>query len=191
MGELQTTCFAGGNFTADTRLHTEPDLVDSGPVGGNPKAGMPTGSHAAAAGRAATSKTPKSVTEGGPQAGMPAADKHAQDSLSGSAPGAAPAAWNVARGQRALDRQLDKEFGIVSTTTGSASHFAGAEQGSTHGARDGVHELVPGDADMVVAPKEAMEEVQGSRPHQGLGSGPPASHEHRTKHHKNKWWAGR
>lgn len=153
---------------------------------------MPTGSHAAAAGSAATGKTPKSVTEGGPQAGMPAADSNAQSNLSGSAQGAELAARSTAaRGQRALDRQLDKEFGIVSTTKGAAPHSAGAEGGSAHGARDGVHELVPGDADMVVAPKEAMEEVQGDRSHQGLGAGPPAPHEHRTKHHKNKWWAGR
>ena len=166
--------------------------MDPGPVGGNLKAGIPTGSHAAAAGSAATGKTPKSVPQGKPRAGAPSGDESAEKRPSGASQGAELATWNkAAQGQRALDRQLDKEFGIVSTTSkGAASHFAGAEQGTAHGARDGVHEMVPGDADMVVAPKEVLDEVKGNVSHQGPVTGLPASREHRTKHHKHKWWAG-
>ena len=124
---------------------------------------------------------------------MPSGDQFAEKNPKGTSQGAELATWNkAAKGQRALDRQLDKEFGIVSTTSqGATAHFAGAEQDRAHGARDGVHELVPGDADVVVAPKEAMDEVKGHASSQGLGTGPAAPREHRTKHHKNKWWAGR
>ncbi len=174
-------------------MHTEPDLVDAGLIGGNPKAGMPTGSHAAAAISAATGKTPKFVPEGAAlKAGMPTGAESLENEFSTGTAGAELAARKAAQGVRALDRQLDKEFGVVSTTSkGAASHFAGAEQDSAHGARDGLHELVPGDADMVVAPKEAIDEVEGKVSHQGVGAGSPATHDRRTKHHKNKWWAGR
>ena len=175
-------------------LHTEPDLVDAGLIGGNPKAGMPTGSHAAAAISAATGKTPKFVSEGAAlKAGMPTGTESLEDEFSRGTPGAELAAQKAAaQGLRAVDRQLDKEFGIVSTTSkGAASHFAGAEQDSAHGARDGLHELVPGDGDTVVAPKEAIDEVEGKASHQGVSASSPAAHDRRTKHHKNKWWAGR
>ncbi len=191
--DFLTLCSAGGQTTQGAGLHTEPDLVDAGRVGGNPKAGMPTGSHAAAASSAATGKTPKFVPEGAAlKAGMPTGAESLDKEFSRGTPGAELAARkSAAQGVRALDRQLDKEFGIVSTTSqGAASHFAGAEQDSAHGARDGLHELVPGDADTVVAPKEAIDEVEGKWSNQGVGAGSPASHS-RTKHHKNKWWAGR
>ena len=123
---------------------------------------------------------------------MPSGDESAEGEPSSASRGAELAARNTGgQGQRALDRQLDKEFGVVSTTSrGAAAHFAGAEQDSAHGARDGLHELVPGDADTVVAPKEAIEELEGIKPYHSPGVEPPAAHAHRTKHHKKHWWAG-
>jgi len=54
-----------------------------------------------------------------------------------------------------------------------------------------LHELVPGDADTVVAPKEAMVEVEDSRLRHAVGAGAPEAHEHRAKHHRNRWtWTG-
>lgn len=91
--DFLTLCSAGGQTTQGAGLHTEPDLVDAGRVGGNPKAGMPTGSHAAAASSAATGKTPKFVPEGAAlKAGMPTGAESLDKEFSRGTPGAELAA---------------------------------------------------------------------------------------------------
>lgn len=175
--------------------HTEPDLVDVGPFGSDPKAGMPTGSHSAAASTPADSSAPGFTPGGNPKAGMPTEDDLSEvfgmAGLSGEEPlsgwGAGEAATAGSR-QQALEKPLDEAFGIVSTSSGMVPSSAEHE---THGARDGLHELVPGDADTVVAPKEAIQEVEDGRSRRVAAAGAPDGREHRTKHHRSKWtWSG-
>ncbi len=178
---------AGGLPDQLAAPHTEPDLVETRPVGGNPKAGMPTGSHDATASSTAAGTANKLVP-----GGLISDDPALSGLLGSSHVTDLPQRQSAARGQKALDKPLDREFGIVSTTSagGAASHFAGAEQDKAHGARDGLHELVPGDADTVVAPKEAIKEVEESRSQRAVGAKAPEAH--RTKHHRSKWtsWTG-
>ena len=98
----------------------------------------------------------------------------------------------AAKSQQSLDRRLDREFGKVTTTTNrmEVPSSDGAEH-ARHGARDGLHELVPGDADTVVAPKAVIEEVTEGRARHAASAGAPAALEHRTKHHRSKWQWGR
>ena len=158
---------------------------------------MPTGSHAAAA-----SKPSEFAPLGNPK-GSAATGGDAMQALgirtgAESGPqGGTLSGWGstkiAAQGQRAFERPLDREFGIVTTTTsgaGDAGVGMRAQDDKSHGARDGLHELVPGDADAVVAPKEAMEEVEDSWLRHAVGAGVPEAHEHRAKHHRNRWAQG-
>ena len=98
----------------------------------------------------------------------------------------------AAQSQQSLDRRLDREFGRVTTTANRMEVPSGdGAAHATHGARDGLHELVPGDADTVVAPKAVIEEVTEGRARHVASAGPPAALEHRTKHHRSKWQWGR
>ena len=159
---------------------------------------MPTGSHAAAASKAsefAPLGNPKgSAATGGNAMETFGTRTGAESGLQGGTLSGWGSREVAAQGQRAIERPLDREFGIVTTTTsatGDAGGGMGAQDDKAHGARDGLHEVVPGDADAVVAPKEAMEEVEDSRLRHAVGAGAPEAHEHRAKHHRNRWtWTG-
>ena len=164
------------------------------PMGGAQKAGMPTGSHSAAVRGAGSAPGDNWI-------GRMPAEEGMSDALGLSAGGStsrpgALSGWGsreaAAKSQQSLDRRLDREFGKVTTTANrmEVPNGDGAEP-ATHGARDGLHELVPGDADTVVAPRAVIEEVAKGRARHAASAGAPAAPEHRTKHHRSKWQWGR
>ena len=123
---------------------------------------MPTGSHSAAVMGAGSASGENWIGSLPAEEGMTDASGLSAGG-STSRPGAL-SGWGsreaAAKSQQSLDRRLDREFGKVTTTANRVEVPSGdGAESATHGARDGLHELVPGDADTVVAPHPVIEEV--------------------------------
>ena len=192
---LTSAGFACNAGSLAASAYAEPDLVDTvRPMGGAQKAGMPTGSHSAAVMGASSATGEDWIGSMRAEEGMSDASGLSAGGNS-SRPGIL-SGWGsreaAAKSQQSLDRRLDREFGRVTTTANrmEVPSSEGAEQ-ARHGARDGLHELVPGDADTVVAPKAVIEEVTEGRERHAASVGAPAALEHRNKHHRSKWQWGR